>query len=145
MARSQKRGRKEIFPLSEETLEEKIRSYKQELRDGAFARASWAHFVDYIGMTEDRLRQFIREYSQKPDSAYYGRAQLLRGVLQFMRGQLCSAESWNGPMSSRAQMLMAQDYGDGIAYRGREEPVQQPVQLQVRFGGDDPRAKEAAK
>ena len=48
-------------------------------------------------------------------------------------------------MSSRAQMLMAQDYGDGIVYRSREEPVQQPAQLQVRFGGDDPRAKEAAK
>ena len=134
-----------MFHLSEQALEEKIQSYKKDLQEGLFARASWAHFVDYIGSTEDQLRQFIREYSKKPGSNYYGRAMLLRGVLQFMRGQLCSAESWSGPMSSRAQMLMAQDYGDGIVYRTREEPAQQPQMLQIRFGGDDPRGKEAAK
>ena len=145
MKQSHKAGRKQVFPLSELELEEKIQSYKKDLSDGLFARASWAHFVDYIGMTEDRLRQFIREYSQKPESSYYHRAMLLRGVLQFMRGQLCSAESWSGPMSSRAQMLMAQDYGDGIVYRGKEEPMQQPQQLLVCFGGDDPRGKDAAK
>ena len=145
MAKGQKIGRKMAFHLSEAELEERIQSYKQDLKAGAFARASWAHFVDYIGGTEDQLRRFIREYSQKPNSGYYRRAMLLRSVLQFMRGQLCSAESWSGPMSSRAQMLMAQDYGDGIVYRSKEEPSQQPQVLQIRFGGDDPRGRDAAR
>ena len=145
MAQNKKQGRKAAFHLSEAELAEKIQSYKTDLKAGLFARASWAHFVDYIGTTEDRIKMFIREYSLKPESRYYQRAMMLRGVLQFMRGQMCSAESWSGPMSSRAQMLMAQDYGDGIVYRAKEETVQQPQQLQVRFGGDDPRAKEAAQ
>lgn len=144
MTQSHKPGRKAVFHLSEQKLEEKIQSYKKDLQAGAFARASWAHFVDYIGTTEDRMKAFIREYSRKPKSRYYQRVMLLRSVLQFMRGQMCSAESWSGPMSSRAQMLMAQDYGDGIVYRSREEAVQQPQQLQICFGGEDPRGKEAA-
>ena len=96
-------------------------------------------------MTEDRLKDFIREYSEKPESAYYRRAWQLRGYLQFFRGELCSAKSWDGQQSSKAAMLLGQDYGDGIVYKSKDDKQSGPVEVKISFGGDDKRAKEAAK
>ncbi len=138
-------GRNKVFHLSERELEEKFNAYLEDLNNGAFARASVAHFCFYIGTTEDQLKSFVQEYSEKAESAYYRRAWMLRGYLQFFRGQLCSAKSWDGQQSSKAQLLLAQDYGDGIVYKSKDDKQTGPVEVKISFGGDDPRAKKAAK
>ena len=145
MAGNEKSGRLPTFHLSEKELTEKFEQYRADLEAGKIARASVAHFCFYIGMTEDRLKDFIREYSEKPESAYYRRAWQLRGYLQFFRGELCSAKSWDGQQSSKAAMLLGQDYGDGIVYKSKDDKQSGPVEVKISFGGDDKRAKEAAK
>jgi len=144
MAGNTNSGRIPEFHLSEKELETLIDQYKADLDQKKFARASWAHFIDYIGTTEDKVKEFIQKYSDKPESAYWRRARMLRGVLQFIRGQLCSAEAWNGQMSGWAKMLISQDYGDGIAYKSKETDSG-PVEVKISFGGNDKRARDAAK
>ena len=145
MAGNSNSGRNPTFHLSEKDLAEKFEQYKRDLENKKFARASVAHFCFYIGTTEDKLKEFIQEYSERPESAYYRRAWALRGYLQFFRGELCSSESWNGQQSSKAQLLLGQDYGDGIVYKSKDEKQTGPVEIKISFGGDDPRAKNACK
>lgn len=145
MAGNANSGRNATFHLSEKELEEKFEQYRKDLAENKFARASWAHFCFYIGTTEDRLKEFIQEYSEKPESAYYRRAWALRGYLQFFRGELCSSESWNGQQSNKAKLLLGQDHGDGIVYRDKDEKQTGPVEVRISFGGQDKRAKDAAK
>lgn len=145
MAGNGNSGRNKVFHLSEIDLEKNFNKYIEDLNNGVFARASVAHFCFYIGTTEDQLKTFIQEYSDKVESAYYRRAWMLRGYLQFFRGQLCSAKSWDGQQSSKAQLLLAQDYGDGIVYKSKDGNQAGPVEVKISFGGSDSRAKEAAK
>ena len=145
MAGNENSGRNKVFSLSEKELEAKFDKYKSDLEAGAFARASVAHFCFEIGTTEDQLKWFIQEYSEKPESAYYRRAWMLRGYLQFFRGQLCSAKSWDGQQSSKAQLLLSQDYGDGIVYKAKDDKQTGPVEGKISFGSGDPRSKEASK
>ena len=145
MAGNENSGRLPNFHLSEKELAEKFELYRKDLENGKIARASVLHFCFYIGMTEDRLKTFIQEYSEDPKSAYYRRAWQLRGYLQFFRGELCSAKAWDGQQSSKAAMLLGQDYGDGIVYKSKEAKQNGPVEVKISFGGDDKRAKEAAK
>lgn len=144
MAGNENSGRNPAFPLTEKELAEKFEQYKLDLQEGKFARASWPHFVSYIGCLEDELFQFIQQYSDEPKSAYYRRARALRGVSQYIRGQTCSAKEWNGQMTAFAKLLLGQDIGDGITYKDKEGNTG-PVVVNVLMGGNDPRAKEAAK
>lgn len=145
MAGNKASGRLPTFPLSEKELEEKFEKYREDLKNGEFERASVAHFCFYIGTTEDALREFVREYMDKPGNAYYRRANMVRGYLQYFRGQLCSAKEWGGQMSSRAQLLLAQDYGDGITYKPKTDSKADSGTKVILFGGDDWRAELAAK
>lgn len=145
MAGNKESGRKVMFPLSENELAEKFEKYREDLKNGDFDRASVAHFCFYIGTTEDALADFIREYSNKPGNAYYGRAQMLRVYLQYFRGELCSSKSWSGQLSNRAQLLLSQDYGDGIVYRQKADGKATTGSMIPLFGRGDPRAKDAGK
>ena len=145
MAGNGNSGRNPTFHLSEKQLAEKFEEYRKDLDSGKFARGSVPHFCFYIGTTEDRLREFIREYSEKPESAYYRRAWQLRGYLQFFRGELCSAKSWDGQQSSKAQTLLDQDFGDGITYKTKGDKQGGKVEVVIKFGNGDDRAKDAAK
>ena len=144
MAGNKRSGRDVIFPYSEEQLEGKFSQYLEDLKNGEFARASVPHFCFYIGITEDVLRGFVRDYSEKPESAYYRRALQCKGFLQYFRGQLFSSPDWNGQLSSRAQVLLEQDFGDGIVYKSKDKPTGK-AEVTILFGDGDPRAKCAGK
>lgn len=144
MAGNSNSGRNPTFPLSEKELREKIEQYKADLDAGAFARASWPHFCAYLDATESDLAMVIEQGANK-DSAYRGRAELLKKMLTWVRGQMMSAPGWNGQMTSRAIFALKQDHGDGIKWTDQDNKPTGPVEVRVSFGGTDQRASKAAK
>lgn len=143
MAGNSNSGRTPVFELSEKELASKIEQYKRDLEEGRFARASWPHFASYIGCLEDEIKEFIAEYSDKKDSAYYKRVRMLRGVLQFIRGEIFSSKAWTGQQAQLAKLHGAKDYGDGIVYKDKE--TNPPSSISILFGDGDPRSEEASK
>jgi hypothetical protein len=137
-------GRNPAFHLSEKELAEKIRKYKEDLKNGEFARASWPHFAAYLDSTEQDLTDVIKQ-GAAANSAYKGRAELLKKMLTWTRGQMMSAQGWNGQLTSRAIFALKQDHGDGVKWSDQESKQTGPVEIKILLGGDDPRAKDAAK
>lgn len=137
-------GRIPTFHLSERELNDKIELYKQGLEDGKFARASWPHFAAFLDSTEADLTRVI-EQGAKKESAYYGRAEALKKMATWVRGQYMSASGWNGQLTSRAIFALKQDIGDGVKWSDQDAKQTGPVEVKISFGGDDPRAKRASK
>lgn len=144
MAGNGNSGRNPTFHLSEKELSAKIEQYKTELKEGVFARASWPHFAAYLDSTEAELA-FVIEQGASKESAYRGRAEMLKKMATWVRGQLMSAPGWNGQLTSRAIFALKQDIGDGVKWTDQEQKQTGPVEVKISFGGDDPRAKKAAK
>lgn len=144
MAGNSNSGRNPTFHLTEKELGEKIQQYKQDLEDGAFARASWPHFAAYLDSTEQDLADVIRQ-GAVANSAYKGRGEMLKKMLTWVRGQMMSAQGWNGQLTSRAIFALKQDHGDGVKWTDQDSKQTGPVEVKISFGGDDPRAKRAAK
>lgn len=144
MAGNGNSGRNPTFHLSEGDLLKKIDQYKSNLKDGVFARASWPHFAAYLDSTEAELAEVI-EQGAKRESAYYGRAKALKKMATWVRGQYMSAPGWNGQLTSRAIFALKQDIGDGVKWTDQDAKQTGPVEVKISFGGDDPRAKKAAK
>ena len=144
MAGNEKSGRLPTFHLSEKDLANKIEQYKQDLTDGKFARASWPHFAAYLDSTEEELTEVIK-YAENSASAYSGRGKMLKKMATWVRGQYMSAQGWNGQLTSRAIFALKQDIGDGVKWTDADDKQKGPVEVKISFGGDDKRAKEAAK
>lgn len=144
MAGNEKSGRSPTFHLSENELKNKIAQYKADLEEGKFARASWPHFAAYLDSTEQDLADVIKQ-GATPNSAYKGRGELLKKMLTWVRGQMMSAQGWNGQMTSRAIFALKQDHGDGVKWTDQESKQSGPVEVKILLGGNDPRAKDAAK
>lgn len=144
MAGNGNSGRNPTFHLSEKQLEAKIKQYKLDLENGEFARASWPHFAAYLDSTEQDLADVIKQGAAS-NSAYKGRAELLKKMLTWTRGQMMSAKEWNGQLTSRAIFALKQDHGDGVKWTDQESRQNGPVEVRILLGGDDPRAKDAAK
>lgn len=144
MAGNGNSGRNPTFHLSEKQLADKINQYKKDLENGDFARASWPHFAAYLDSTEAELADVIKQGGEK-NSAYRGRAELLKKMLTWVRGQMMSAAGWNGQLTSRAIFALKQDQGDGVKWTDQDNKQNGPVEIKISFGGDDPRAKKAAK
>ena len=144
MAGNEKSGRNPTFHLSETDLGAKIEQYKLDLKNGVFARASWPHFAAYLDSTEAELSEVI-EQGSKRESAYWGRAKALKKMATWVRGQYMSAQGWNGQLTSRAIFALKQDIGDGVKWTDQDTKQTGPVDVRISFGGDDPRAKKAAK
>lgn len=144
MAGNGNSGRNPTFHLSENQLAEKINQYKLDLENGEFARASWPHFAAYLDSTEAELAEVMKQGAEK-NSAYRGRGELLKKMLTWVRGQMMSAAGWNGQLTSRAIFALKQDQGDGVKWTDQDSKQTGPVEVRISFGGDDPRAKKAAK
>ena len=144
MAGNANSGRNPTFHLSEKELEAKIEAYKNGLEKGDFARASWPHFAAFLDSTEKDLED-IMALDGKRESAYCGRARLLKKMATWMRGQMMSAQGWNGQLTSRAIFALKQDIGDGVKWTDGDAKQTGPVEVKISFGEGDPRAKRAAK
>lgn len=145
MAGNANSGKNPMFHLSEKELAAKIEQYKLDLESGKFGRASWPHFAAYLDSTEKDLSD-IMSLDGKKDSAYFGRARMLKKMATWMRGQYASATGWSAPaVSSKAMFALKQDVGDGVKWSDQESKQTGPLEIKIAFGGDDPRAKKAAK
>lgn len=144
MAGNEKSGRNPQFPLSEKELQSKIDDYKRDLEAGKFARASWPHFAAYLDSTEAELALVMKSGEGK-DSAYRKRAEMLKKMLTWVRGQMMSAQGWNGQLTSRAIFALKQDHGDGVKWTDQDSKQTGPVEVRVSFGGGDARGKNAGK
>ena len=144
MAGNEKSGRKPNFAMSEAELEKHIEKYKEDVANGVIARASWPHFAATLDCTEKDLAE-IMAIDESSQSAYTGRTKLLKKMLTWVRGQMLSSSGWNGQMTARAIFALKQDHGDGVVYRDKDMGGGGPSEVRVVFGGDDPRAKKAAK
>lgn len=144
MAGNANSGRNPTFHLSEKELAAKIDAYKTALENGDFNRASWPHFAAFLDSTEKDLADVMA--LEKKESAYCGRARMLKKMATWMRGQYASGNGWSAPaVSSKAVFALKQDIGDGVKWTDQESKQQGPVEVRVSFGADDPRAKKAAK
>lgn len=144
MAGNSNSGRNPTFAFSEKELQAMIQQYKERVEDGTYARASWPHFASTLDCTEQDLADVIKMGENK-ESAYRGRAVLLKKMLTWVRGQMLSAPGWNGQMTTRAIFALKQDMGDGVQYKDKDNGGNGPAEIRVVFGGDDPRAKKASK
>lgn len=144
MAGNANSGRLPTFHLPEKDLAGMIDQYKQDLKDGKFARASWPHFAAYLDSTEEELAEVIK-FADNATSAYNGRGKMLKKMATWVRGQYMSAQGWNGQLTSRAIFALKQDIGDGVKWTDTDNKQNGPVEVKISFGGDDKRAKEAAK
>lgn len=144
MAGNANSGVKPIFHMSEKQLAQAVEQYKQDLSDGVFTRASWPHFAAYLDSTEQELAKVIEAGADK-GSAYNGRAEILKKMATWVRGQYMSAPGWNGQLTSRAIFALKQDIGDGVKWSDQDTKQTGPVEVRISFGGQDKRAKDAAK
>ena len=145
MAGNHNSGRKAAFLMTEKELTEQIQQYKTDLEKGKFGRAAWPHFAAYLDSTEAELAE-VMKIGKEVSNAYYGRAKALKKMATWMRGQYASAAGWSAPaVSSKAMFALKQDVGDGVKWSDQENKQTGPVEVKISFGGNDPRAKNAAK
>jgi hypothetical protein len=137
-------GRNPTFHISEKDLVAKIDQYKADLEAGAFARASWPHFAAYLDSTEAELAA-VMEQGKVKDSAYRGRAEALKKMACWVRGQMMSSAGWHGQLTSRAIFALKQDMGDGVKWSDQDSKQTGPVEVKISFADGDPRGKQAAK
>ena len=144
MAGNENSGRNPSFSMSEKELGEHIKRYKNIVETGEVARASWPHFCSTLDCTEQEIAE-VMAMADVAGSAYKGRGKLLKKMATWMRGQMMSAQGWNGQMTARAIFALKQDMGDGVKWTDKDTGGGSPSEIKVVFGGDDPRAKNASK
>jgi hypothetical protein len=132
------------FKLSDKQLEEAITNYKADLEAEKFHRASWPHFCSILGYTEAQVQEVITR-GDEVKAAYYERAQMLKRMITWIRGQMLSGAGWSGQNQTKAIFALKQDHGDGVRYSDQDAKQTGPVEVKISFGGADPRAKKASK
>lgn len=132
------------FKLSDKQLEEAIATYKADLEAEKFPRASWPHFCSILGYTEAEVQEVITR-GDEVKGAYYERAQMLKRMITWIRGQMLSGAGWSGQNQTKAIFALKQDHGDGVRYSDQDAKQTGPVEVKISFGGADPRAKKASK
>jgi hypothetical protein len=146
MAGNTSSGNVLVFRMTEEQLAQAIDKYKIDLENGKFQRASWPHFCARLGYTEQEVQEVIRR-GDEVKGAYFERAQMLKRMLTWIRGEMLSGAGWGGQSQTKAIFALQQDYGDGLQYvNNRGSAVGGGnIRVELGFGGGDPRGKKAGK
>lgn len=144
MAGNQDSGRVLAFKMSEKELQQKIDEYKVKTDSGEILMPSWPHFCAYLGYTEVEIQDVINR-GEEIKGAYYDRAQMIKKMATWIKGQYASNPNWSGKAQGKAVFLLKQDHGDGVRYSEFDKGQSGPVEVKISFGGNDPRAKKAAK
>ena len=133
------------FKLSEKKFEEKINAYKNGTADGTIPAPCPSDWYVFIDQDLESMRELMR-YRANKESAYYNRAWMAKRMLDWCRNQLNVHPFWSTSGAKiKAMMLLKQDWGDGEQYREQDAKSSGPSTVKVVFGGNDPRAKKAAK
>ena len=146
MAGNTSSGNVLVFRMTEEQLAKAIEQYKIDLENGKFQRASWPHFCARLGYTEQDVQEVIKR-GDEVRGAYYERAQMLKRMLTWIRGEMLSGAGWGGQSQTKAIFALQQDYGDGLQYVNNRGTAAGGgnIRVELGFGGGDPRGKKAGK
>lgn len=146
MAGNTSSGNVLVFRMTEDQLSQAIEKYKTDLENGKFQRASWPHFCARLGYTEQEVQDVIKR-GDEVKGAYYERAQMLKRMLTWIRGEMLSGAGWGGQSQTKAIFALQQDYGDGMQYvNNRGTGIGGGnIRVELGFGGGDPRGKKAGK
>ena len=146
MAGNTSSGNVLAFRMTEEQLEKAIEQYKIDLENGKFQRASWPHFCARLGYTEQEVQEVIKR-GDEVKGAYFERAQMLKRMLTWIRGEMLSGAGWGGQSQTKAIFALQQDYGDGLQYVNNRGTAAGggSIRVELGFGGGDPRGKKAGK
>lgn len=135
MAGNKNSGNSIPFRMSEAMLEKKMQQFREEYGNGQYGMVSWPQFCDFIGYSEQDVREcYIRGFSS--DNAYSGRARLLdafRTTLKGLTMQTCNKQQ---------QLAMREINTDYFAVPGQEDA---PPEIRIVFGNGDDRWIEAMK
>lgn len=135
MAGNKNSGQSIAFRLSEAQLEQKIKQFREEYGQGQHGMVSWPSFCDFIGYSEQDVREcYLRGIGS--ENAYSGRAKLLEGFRTAIKGmtmQTCNKQQ---------QLATREVQTDYFAIPGQENA---PPEVRVLFGDGDSRWIEAMK
>lgn len=148
MAVSDNSGKISGFTIKDRELQEKIDTYKARTESGEILLPSWPDFCSFLGIGDDILEEVMeRGLAKKEDgeSAYYGRAVMLKNMGHWCEAQLVSNPNWGGKMAVKAMFLLKQGFGRSRKYVDEKSGKKEAVKVELSFGGSDPRAKKASK
>ena len=135
MAGNKNSGQSIPFRMSEAQLEEKIKQFREEYGEGQHGMVSWPLFCDFIGYSEQEVRECYNR-GISGDNAYSGRARMLeafRTAIKGMTMQTCSRQQ---------QLATRETQTDYFAIPGQEDA---PPEVRILFGNGDGRWVEAMK
>ena len=135
------------FTITDKELKEKINQYKDKTISGEIPLPSWPDFCSFLGIGDDVLDEVMERGLQKKEneSAYYGRAMMLKNMGLWCEAQLVSNPNWGGKMAVKAMFLLKQGFGKSRKYTDEKNGKKEPVKVELSFGGNDARAKKASK
>lgn len=147
MAETDNLGKIPGFTITDKELQAKVDLYKAKTESGEVALPSWPDFCSFLGIGDDVLDEVMERGLQKKDneSAYYGRALILKNMGLWCEAQLVSNPNWGGKMTGKSIFLLGQSFGRSRNYTNGKTEKKNPHKVIVTIGGKDPRAKEAAK
>ena len=147
MAVSDNSGKIPVFTITDKELQEKIDIYKARTDSGEIPLPSWPDFCSFLGIGDDILDEVMESGLQKKDneSAYYGRALMLKNMGHWCEAQLVSNPNWGGKMAVKAMFLLKQGFGRSRKYADEKTGKKEALKVELSFGGNDARSKKAAK
>lgn len=144
MAGNQDSGRVLAFRMSEKELEKKIEEYKIKVESGEFNAPCWPHFRSYLGYLQEDLDAVV-EQGMSVKGAYYTRALMLRKMGELCETYVATLPFWK-ENKSMAKLQLQQGHGWTHKYADADKNKGGgTLELNVLFGGNDPRAKKAGK
>ena len=149
MANPNNSGKIVGFSMSQDELERKIAAYKQMVKDGVVELPFWTDFREFLGIRQEVLDEVMeRAYfgDGAQESAYHERAVMLKRMGETCENYLATHPNWGGRNAVKSMMLLKQGLGWTKRYIDDRTGKQTgPNTFEIRFGGSDPRAKQASK
>ena len=147
MADSDNLGKIPGFTITDKELSEKIELYKTRTESGDIPLPSWPDFCSFLGICDDVLDEVMERGLKKKEfeSAYYSRAMMLKNMGHWCEAQLVSNPNWGGKMAVKAMFLLKQGFGRSRKYTDEKNGKKEALKVELSFGGNDSRAKKAAK
>lgn len=135
MAGNGNSGKSIPFRMSEEELKKKIQKFRDECGEGQRGMVTWPMFCDYIGYSEQEVREcYVR--GKEGENAYSGRARLLEVFRTAVRGMTMAT-------CNKQQALATKEANEDYLNPPGQEAA--PPTIRILFGGSDDRWIEAMK
>lgn len=149
MANPDNSGKIVGFTMSQDEMERRINEYKRMVRDGKIELPYWTDFREFLGVRQEVLDEVVERgyYAEgAQESAYHGRALMLKSMGETCENYLATHPNWSGKNAVKSMMLLKQGLGWTKKYIDeRTASKGGPTSFSISFGGSDPRAKKAAK